>query len=147
MCTNSEGSCMTGHVRQLALAFAGCLRDKYHNLMSWLILCSNPFCYMFFIPAHFISFHFYSIPFHSIPSRSVLFSSIILDFTMSQVVSLQHLRLLSSQQQYLCQNSVTKPTSSLRIELCKYHEIPKNLVTQKIAVIILKFEQCCSAIE
>ena len=28
-----------------------------------------------------------------------------------------------------------------------YHEIPKNSDTQKIAVIILKFEQCDSTIE
>ena len=37
MCTDSEGSGETEHRCRLALAFAGCLCDKYHNLMSWLI--------------------------------------------------------------------------------------------------------------
>ena len=38
MCANSEGSSETARMRRLALAFAGRLCDKYHNLMSWLIL-------------------------------------------------------------------------------------------------------------
>ena len=37
MCANSEGSGKTAQRRWLAWAFAGCLCDKYHNLMSWLI--------------------------------------------------------------------------------------------------------------
>ena len=36
MCANSEGS----EPRNLAWAFTGRLFDKYHNLMSWLILSS-----------------------------------------------------------------------------------------------------------
>ena len=36
MCANSEGSDETARMRRLAWAFAGCLCDKYHNLMSWL---------------------------------------------------------------------------------------------------------------
>ena len=36
MCANSEGSGETAWLRSLAWAFAGCLCDKYHNLMSWL---------------------------------------------------------------------------------------------------------------
>ena len=35
---NSEGSSETVQMRMLAWAFAGRLCDKYHNLMSWLIL-------------------------------------------------------------------------------------------------------------
>ena len=38
MCANSEGSGETARMRRLAWAFAGRLCDKYHNLMSWLIL-------------------------------------------------------------------------------------------------------------
>ena len=38
MCTNSEGSGDSSRMRRLAWAFAGRLCDKYHNLMSWLIL-------------------------------------------------------------------------------------------------------------
>ena len=44
MCANSEGSGETARMRRLAWAFAGCLCDKYHNLMSWLkwfIICFN----------------------------------------------------------------------------------------------------------
>ena len=37
-CANSEGFCETVRMRRLAWAFAGRLCDKYHNLMSWLIL-------------------------------------------------------------------------------------------------------------
>ena len=37
MCVNSQGSGETAWMRRLALAFAGCLCDKYHNLMSMLI--------------------------------------------------------------------------------------------------------------
>ena len=35
---NSEGSCETARMRRLAWAFAGRLRDKYHNLKSLLII-------------------------------------------------------------------------------------------------------------
>ena len=38
MCANSEGSGETAPMRRLAWAFAGRLCDKYHNLMSRLIL-------------------------------------------------------------------------------------------------------------
>ena len=38
MCANSEGSGETGRLRRLDWAFNGRLCDKYHNLMSWLIL-------------------------------------------------------------------------------------------------------------
>ena len=38
MCVNSVGSSKTGGMSRLAWAFAGRLHDKYHNLMSWLIL-------------------------------------------------------------------------------------------------------------
>ena len=38
MCANSEGSGETARMRRLAWAFVGRLCDKYHNLMSWLIL-------------------------------------------------------------------------------------------------------------
>ena len=38
MCANSEGSGETGWLRRLDWAFDGRLCDKYHNLMSWLIL-------------------------------------------------------------------------------------------------------------
>ena len=38
LCANSEGSGKTAGMRRLAWAFAGHLRDKYHHLMSWLIL-------------------------------------------------------------------------------------------------------------
>ena len=38
MCANSEGSGETARMRRLAWAFAGRLCDKYHNLMSWLVL-------------------------------------------------------------------------------------------------------------
>ena len=38
MCANSQGSVETAEMRRLAWAFAGRLWDKYHNLMSWLIL-------------------------------------------------------------------------------------------------------------
>ena len=37
MCVNSEGSGETERMHRLAWAFAGCLCDKYHDLMSWLI--------------------------------------------------------------------------------------------------------------
>ena len=37
MYANSEGSGETVRMLKLALAFAGRLCDKYHNLMSWLI--------------------------------------------------------------------------------------------------------------
>ena len=37
MCANSEGSGESGQMRSLAWAFAGCLCDKYHKLMCWLI--------------------------------------------------------------------------------------------------------------
>ena len=37
MCVNSEWSDKTAQMRRLAWAVAGCLCDKYHNLMSWLI--------------------------------------------------------------------------------------------------------------
>ena len=62
MCANSEGSGETARMRRhawasdeiapmrrLARAFAGCLCDKYHNLMSWLILSQvmyNLFIYL-----------------------------------------------------------------------------------------------------
>ena len=36
MCTNSEGSGETVQMCRLVWAFAGCLCDYYHNLMSWL---------------------------------------------------------------------------------------------------------------
>ena len=36
MRANSEGSGETAQMRRLVLDFAGCLCDKYHNLMSWL---------------------------------------------------------------------------------------------------------------
>ena len=36
MCANSEDSGETGQMHRLAQAFAGCLCDKYHYLMSWL---------------------------------------------------------------------------------------------------------------
>ena len=36
MCVNSEGSNETARMRWLTWAFAGCLWDKYYNLMSWL---------------------------------------------------------------------------------------------------------------
>ena len=39
MCANSEGSGETVPMRRLAWAIAGRLCDKYHNQMSWLILC------------------------------------------------------------------------------------------------------------
>ena len=35
-CANSEGSGETARMRRLAWAFAGCICDKYHNIMSWL---------------------------------------------------------------------------------------------------------------
>ena len=38
LCANSEGSGKTAQMRKLAWAFAGCLCDKYHSLMSWLNL-------------------------------------------------------------------------------------------------------------
>ena len=38
MCANSEISGETARMRRLAWAFAGRLCDKYHNLMSWLII-------------------------------------------------------------------------------------------------------------
>ena len=38
MCANSEGSGETAQMCRLAWAFAGCLCNKYHNLMSWLKL-------------------------------------------------------------------------------------------------------------
>ena len=38
LCANSEGSGETAWMRRLARAFACRLCDKYHNLMSWLIL-------------------------------------------------------------------------------------------------------------
>ena len=41
ICANSEGCRETTRMRRLALAFAGRLCDKYHNLMSWLKLFSN----------------------------------------------------------------------------------------------------------
>ena len=36
MCANSEGSGETAWMHSLAWAFAVCLCDKYHKLMSWL---------------------------------------------------------------------------------------------------------------
>ena len=36
MCANSEGSGQIARMRRVAWGFAGRLRDKYHNLMSWL---------------------------------------------------------------------------------------------------------------
>ena len=39
MCTNREGSDETVQMRRLAWAFADCLCDTYHNLMSWLNWC------------------------------------------------------------------------------------------------------------
>ena len=36
MFVNSEGCGETTRMRRLTWAFAGCLCDKYHNLMSWL---------------------------------------------------------------------------------------------------------------
>ena len=41
MCVNSEGSGETARMPRLAWAFAGRLCDKYHHLMSWLILYVN----------------------------------------------------------------------------------------------------------
>ena len=38
MCGNSEGSSETVRIHRLTWAFTGRLCDKYHNLMSWLIL-------------------------------------------------------------------------------------------------------------
>ena len=38
MCVNSEGSGETARMPRLTWAFAGRLCDKYHNLMSWLIV-------------------------------------------------------------------------------------------------------------
>ena len=38
MCAYSEGSGEIARMRRLAWAFAGRLCDKYHNLMSWLIV-------------------------------------------------------------------------------------------------------------
>ena len=38
MFANSEGSSVTARLRRPDQAFAGHLCDKYHNLMSWLIL-------------------------------------------------------------------------------------------------------------
>ena len=38
LCVHSEGSGETAWMCRLAWAFAGRLCDKYHNLMSWLIL-------------------------------------------------------------------------------------------------------------
>ena len=38
MCANSEGSGETAQMLSLAWVFAVRLWDKYHNLMSWLIL-------------------------------------------------------------------------------------------------------------
>ena len=37
MCANNDGSGETARMRRLSWAFAGRLRDKYHNLMSWFI--------------------------------------------------------------------------------------------------------------
>ena len=37
MCANSEGSGETARMRRIAWVIAGCLRDKYYDLMSWLI--------------------------------------------------------------------------------------------------------------
>ena len=37
MCANSEGFGETTQMRRVTWAFPGCLCDKYHNLMSWLI--------------------------------------------------------------------------------------------------------------
>ena len=42
MCANSDGSGETVRMRRLAWAFAGRLCDKYHNLMSWLIVFFLP---------------------------------------------------------------------------------------------------------
>ena len=39
MCANSVGSSETAWMRRHAWAFAGCLCDKYDNLMSWLKYC------------------------------------------------------------------------------------------------------------
>ena len=38
MCANSDGSGETARMRSFAWAFAGRICDKYHNLMSWLML-------------------------------------------------------------------------------------------------------------
>ena len=38
MCLNSEGPGETAQMHMLVWALAGRLCDKYHNLMSWLIL-------------------------------------------------------------------------------------------------------------
>ena len=39
MCVNSKGSGESGEsarIRKLAWSFAGCPRDKYHNIICWL---------------------------------------------------------------------------------------------------------------
>ena len=41
MCANSEVSGETVQMRRLAWAYASRLRDKYHNLISWLISCTE----------------------------------------------------------------------------------------------------------
>ena len=54
MCANSEGSSKTAQMHRLAWAFAGCICDKYQNLMSWLI------CLFFFtFPTALSSHHCY----------------------------------------------------------------------------------------
>ena len=41
MSANSQGSGKTAQMRRLAWDFAGRLRDKYHNHMSWLTFFFN----------------------------------------------------------------------------------------------------------
>ena len=47
MCANSEGSGEIAQMRRLTWAFTGHLCDAYHNLMSWLILCSDTETFLF----------------------------------------------------------------------------------------------------
>ena len=55
MCANSEGSGDTAQMRRLAWVFAGCLCDKYHNLMSWLICFMQSLKHLTLIFCHFWS--------------------------------------------------------------------------------------------
>ena len=62
MCANSEGSGETVRMRRLAWAFAGRLCDKYHNLMSWLVLYASCVVCLFLIhlvPFVLLSGHFW----------------------------------------------------------------------------------------
>ena len=63
MWANSEGSCETARMRRLA--FAGRLCDKYHYLMSWLILLSTRITLMFTAVSasdiKFLSSHIHSL--------------------------------------------------------------------------------------